>query len=105
MSCFRDSTFDHFDGAYEAMAGCATPVSICVGLPIFNGFFWCWVSSVYAVVAMFTSPLELSAFCVDFKRRALRALAAPILRCTRLEAIWEYPNVVYSVTVQLNTEI
>jgi len=44
---------------------------------------------------MFTSPLELSAFLRRFQEGVLRALAAPILGCTRLRSnLGEYPNVV-----------
>ncbi len=55
---------------------------------------------------MFTSPLELSPFCAGFKRGALRALAAPILGCTRLRSyLGKYPNVVIRLLFNYDVEV
>src|SRR6266853_4101973 len=68
------------------MAGCATPFDL-RGVSDSQRVFLCWVSSAHAVVGQvhFTSGVE-RLFCVGFKRGALRALAAPILGCTRLRS-------------------
>jgi len=65
---------DHFDGAYEVMAVCATLFDL-RGAPDTQRVFLCWLGSAHAVIGHVHFTLELSAFCVGFKRGALGALA------------------------------
>src|SRR5882672_3093310 len=77
------------------MAGCATPFDLRGASDTQRGFL-CWVSSVHAVVGHvhFTFGVECL-FASVSRGGALRALAAPILGCTRLRSnLGEYPNVV-----------
>src|SRR6267143_7139869 len=67
------------------MPGCATPFDL-RGASDTQRVFLCWVSSLHAVVGHVHVTSGAAPFCVGFKRGALRALAAPILGCTRFRS-------------------
>src|SRR5260370_11849163 len=69
--------------------------------------FLCWVSSVHAVVGHvhFTSGVE-RLFASVSRGGALRALAAPILGCTRLRSnLGKYLNVVIQLLFNYDEEV
>src|SRR6267378_6785669 len=68
------------------MAGCATVFDL-RGASDAQRVFLCWVSTVHAVVGHVHFPSGAECLFASVSReRALRALAAPILGCTRLRS-------------------